>query len=459
MHRAVAREEHGAIQIDGGGMRRLLLPATALAMLPLALMAQPAAAAAGTTQRVSISNTERQANDASFTNATSEPVISADGRYVVFTSRATNLVAGDTGFEDVFVRDRVRGSTIRASVSSGGAEANGNSGDPSISADGRYVVFSSFATNLVPGDTNDTADVFLRDLASATTTRVSVSDTGRQANGISFEPSISADGRYVAFSSVATNLVAGDTNAEGDVFVRDRMAGRTTRVSVSNTERQATKLSGQPSISGDGRFVAFSSAAPNLVQADTNNSLDVFVRDRVGGTTVRVSVSGTGRQGNNASDTPAMSRGGHDVAFESLATNLVGGDTNRSSDVFVRDLRRSTTTRVSVSSSETQASLGSYEPSINADGRYVAFYSIAPDLIPRDTNNTSDIFVRDRAAGTTTRVSVSSSEVQSNNSSSDPSLSASGRYVVFESDATNLVPGDTNNARDVFVRDRGGYAY
>src|SRR5205823_5466864 len=214
---------------------------------------------------------------------------------------------------------------------SAGAEANGTSFAPAISADGRFVAFPSEATNLVPGDTNGVTDVFVRDRRTGTTERVSVSSAGAEANGTSFTPAISADGRFVAFSSDATNLVGRDTNGAVDVFVNDRMTGMTERVSVDSTGAQANAASIEqfcPALSGDGRFVAFESDATNLVPGDTNGVADVFVHDRLTATTERVSVDSAGAQANDKSDFPAISADGSVVAFVSTASNLVPDDTN-----------------------------------------------------------------------------------------------------------------------------------
>ncbi|MEN6642914.1 MAG: Ig-like domain-containing protein [Armatimonadia bacterium] len=235
----------------------------------------------GTTTRVSVATGGAQGDDKSFDSS-----ISANGRYVAFYSRARNLVAGDTNcYPDVFVHDCTTGSTTRVSVATGGAQANGDSDRPSISADGRYVAFVSEASNLVAGDTGDFQDVFLHDRTTGTTTRVSVATGGAQANGHNFDPSISADGRYVAFSSWGSNLVAGDTNERDDVFVHDRTTGTTTRVSVATGGAQGDSTSGYPSISANGRYVAFESEASNLVAGDTNGTYDVFIRDTLGVTT------------------------------------------------------------------------------------------------------------------------------------------------------------------------------
>jgi len=223
----------------------------------------------------------------------------------------------------------------RVSVASGGTQGNGDSGCPSISADGRYVAFQSYASNLVPGDTNEVGDVFVHDRLTGQTTRVSVASDGTEGNDYSRRPSISADGRYVAFASLASNLVPGDTNGTWDVFVHDRLTGQTTRVSVASGGAQGNSGSWCPSISADGRYVAFQSYASNLVPGDTNGVLDVFVHDRLTGQTTRVSVASDGTQGDSYSFGSSISADGRYVAFSSLASNLVPGDTNDKPDIFV----------------------------------------------------------------------------------------------------------------------------
>jgi Tol biopolymer transport system component len=432
----------------------------------------------GTTTRVSVASDGSQGNgDSGHWNG---PSISADGRYVVFASYASNMVSGDTNGEyDVFVHDRQTGQTTRVSVASDGTQGNGGSSGgswgakPSISADGRYVAFVSSASNLVSGDTNDFCgyyhdencmDVFVHDRQTGQTTRVSVASDGAQGNEESWNPSISADGRYVAFASEASNLVSGDTNDTNDAFVHDRQTGQTTRVSVASDGGQGNDWSGGPSISADGRYVAFESIASNLVSGDTNdfcgyyhddNCGDIFIHDRQTGQTTRVSVASDGTQGNEESTWLSISADGRYVAFASLASNLVSGDTNGGADVFVHDRQTGQTTRVSVASDGTQGNGDSYFPSISADGRYVAFSSYAGNLVSGDTNGEADIFVHDRQTGQTTRVSVASDDSQGNEESRWLSISADGRYVAFASEASNLVSGDTNGETDVFVHDRG----
>jgi Tol biopolymer transport system component len=420
-------------------------------LLLLALILTPAGsvrAAPGNTTRVSVASDGTQANGGSFT-----PSISADGRYVAFASIAVNLVSGDTnGVQDIFVHDRQTGQTTRVSVASGGAQANGPSFDPSISADGRYVAFASLATNLVSGDTNNEQDIFVHDRQTGQTTRVSVATGGGQANGNSSNPSISADGRYIAFDSNASNLVSGDTNNTGDIFVHDRQTGATTRVSIGPGGTQANRGSLAPSISADGRYVAFHSSATNLVSGVTNGTTHIFVHDRQTGATTRVSVASDGTEGNSLSIRPSISADGRYVAFQSIATNL--GCTNGTQHIFVHDRQTGQTTCVSVASDGTEGNSGSNNPSISANGRYVAFQSQANNLVSGDTGFITDIFIHDRQTGVTTRVSIAFDGTEANNVSSAPSISADGRYIAFESNASNLVNGDTNGNQDIFVHDR-----
>ncbi|MDO8282301.1 MAG: CFI-box-CTERM domain-containing protein [Thermodesulfovibrionia bacterium] len=403
----------------------------------------------GETTRVSIDSAGVQGNSHSW-----YPSISADGRYVAFESEASNLVAGDTnGLNDVFVHDRFTGETSRVSIDSSGAQGNNISGTPSISADGRYAAFISDASNLIAGDTNGFTDVFVHDRTTGQTTRVSIDSSGVQGNNESWWPSISADGRYVAFESDATNLVAGDTNGFTDVFVHDRTTGQTTRVSIDSSGVQGNRYSWSPSISADGRYVAFESDATYLVAGDTNGTLDVFVHDRTTGLTTRVSIDSSGAQSNRFSWSTSISADGRYIAINSDATNLVAGDTNGFADVFVHDRTTGQTTRVSIDSSGTQGNSHSWFPYISSDGRYVAFGSDADNLVEGDTNGFTDILVHDRTTGQTSRVSIDSSGAQGNSFSWSYSISADGRYIAINSDATNLVAEDTNGSADIFVHD------
>jgi Tol biopolymer transport system component len=348
------------------------------------------------------------------------------------------------GVANVPAAHAASGDTERVSVATDGSQANNISGRrsaPASSADGRAVVFDSLASNLVPGDTNAFDDIFVRDRAAGATQRVSVSSSGAQGNNISSSPAISADGRFVAFVSAATNLVPGDTNAVRDIFVHDRATGTTERVSVSSSGAQSTGASGgsngatndvatiAPAISADGRFVAFESVATNLVHGDTNGQPDVFVRDRQTATTERVSLSSKGAQANRfSSRADAISGDGRFVVFSSWASNLVPGDTNDRIDIFVRDRQSGTTQRVSVSSSGQQGDRDSSRADISDDGRFVVFASSATNLVAGDTNATDDVFVRDLQAGTTQRVSVSSGAAQTDGASPNSGIRGGTRF-------------------------------
>jgi Tol biopolymer transport system component len=403
----------------------------------------------GTTERVSIASDGTQANKDSANSS-----ISADGRYVAFESAANDLVSGDTnGDVDIFVHDRSTSRTKRVSLSSSDAQANNGSGIPAISADGQFVAFVSAATNLVTGDTNGADDIFARDLSTGKTRRVSVDSDGTQGNGDSRAPTLSADGRLIAFGSDASDLVPGDTNDVQDIFVHNQVSEQTKRVSINSDGKQANNTSRHACISADGRYVVFESLASNLVSGDTNGNYDIFVHDRSSGQTKRVSIAGDGTQGNKSSFNPVISSDGRFVAFESNATNLVNGDTNGYPDIFVHDRLTGETQRVSVASDSSQGNDASKQPAISADGRYVAFASAASNLVTSDTNGRVDIFIHDRATGQTTRLSVASDGTQANLDSYEPSLSGTGVYGSFESNANNLVSGDTNDSADIFVRD------
>ena len=404
----------------------------------------------GSTEMVSVANDGSLGDDESVA-----PSISADGRYVAFVSAAKNLVPDDTnGFPDVFARDAQAGTTTRVSVAGDGSQADHGSIKPSISADGRYVAFFSFASNLVEGDSNKTSDVFVHDRQTGATERVSVTNDGDQSDGHSGgDVSLSADGRHVAFTSVAANLVEGDTNGLNDVFVRDLMAGTTTRVNVASDGTQTDDFSHGLAISASGRHVAFTSVAANLVEDDTNGRNDLFVHDTLEGTTARISVASDGTEGDAMVGSHfSFSGDGRYVAFESYAANLVPGDTNGSQDVFVRDTQMGMTMRVSLRNTGAQAKGASGGASITADGRFVTFNSNADNLVADDMNGSADVFVRDTELGTTTRVSVAGSGTQGNSSSWEPSITADGRFVAFTSYAGNLVVGDTNKLADVFRR-------
>ena len=408
-------------------------------------------AVAQTTTRVSVDSAGVEGN-----SNVGEAAISADGRFVAFVSYASNLVAGDTNHKgDVFVHDRVTGLTERVSVDSAGLESNGDSMQVAISADGGVVAFVSGATNLVSGDTNAAWDVFVHDRTSGVTECASVDSSGAQSNDYSYVPSLSADGRYVAFTSSATNLIASDTNGSNDAFIHDRVTGTTERISVDSggAEGNSHSGSGFTSISSDGQVVAFASIATNLVAGDTNGKEDVFVHDRSNGVTERVSVDSTGTEANADCEGQVLSADGLVVAFESTATNLVSGDGNGKTDVFVHDRTTGITERASVSGAGVEANGISYDASLSFDGRFVGFTSIATNLVAPDTNKNWDAFVRDRASATVQLVGRSTHDEQGNDSNANARLSGDGLVVAFWSRATNLVDDDMNGFSDWFVRE------
>jgi len=395
----------------------------------------------------------------SYNNAGS---VSGDGRKVAFTSWAALLAPNDTnGWEDSFVRNRPTKQTFRASVSSTGEQANQSQAGTIISANGRFAAFVSNSYNLVPNDTNQCVDVFVRDLQTGVTERVSVAADGSQTVGTDFppdcdssNPSISADGRYVVFVSNAANLPAPPTGPyEKRVFVRDRQAQATELVGVLS-EGSSYGLGFSTSISADGRFVAFDSAASNGVPGDTNGHMDVYVRDRQLGQTYLVSRSPTGAQGNADSYSVSISADGSHVAFNSDASNLVPGDANGETDVFVADRANGTLILGSVDSNGLPGNDRSTRGALSRSGRYLAFNSYATNLVAGDANNEPDIFLRDLRTGTTTLMSVTSTGEQTSDGSFNPSISADGRTIAFTTQSPNVAPSDLNMTSDVFVRQR-----
>ena len=387
-------------------------------------------------------------------NVATGGVMSADGRYVVFQSTATNLVGGDVnGFFDVFLRDTVTGTTTLLSTATGGTQGNNVSSVAAITDDGRYVFFNSTATNLVGGDTNAVLDVFMRDTQTGVTTRVSTASDGSQANGASQNVDVTGNGAFIGFQSTATNLVGADSNGFSDVFVKNLSTGAVTRVSVADDESQANGNSLVARLSDDGNRVSFVSTASNLTANDSNGAVtDIFVRDIAAGTTTLVSVSTGGGSGDAQSSGASISGNGRYVVFQSDATNLVAGDSNGTTDIFVRDLQTNTTTRVSTATDGSQSNDLSGQAVISADGRYVVFFSLASNLVQGDTNGLRDIFLKDMVTGNVTRLSVAADGSELNDLSNTPSISADGHYVTFQTQATDTGVGAEGNGTgfDVF---------
>ena len=371
--------------------------------------------------------------------------IGDDGRYIIFSSDATNLVPNDTNNStDTFIYDRTNQTVELINIAPNNTEADAPVSIGSISGNSRYITFASNASNLVANDTNEQRDIFVYDRIEKTTERISVASDGTQANDLNLFNAISDDGRYVAFESMASNLVANDTNGQRDIFIRDRIEKTTERINVTSDGTQANNHGSLHSISDDGRYITYCSNANNLVANDTNGQSDVFVYDRVEKTTERISVASDGTQANGYSHFGSISGDGRYVAFESAANNLVANDTNGQRDVFVYDRVEKTTERVNVAIDNTAEPNGdSYGVSISDDGRYIAFVSEADNLVVDDINERADIFVYDRVEQTTKRF----------DGNSFPSISGNGEYVVFNSSLDNLVDNDTNQAGDIFLVD------
>ena len=424
--------------------------------------------------------------------------LSPNGRYIVFRSRSSNLAGfNSNGVADVFVRDNCRDQdldicfleTIRASNTHDEINASDGENQPvGVTSSGRYAIFLSNATNLVLDDTNDAWDIFLRDtcegediaVCTPSTIRISLAADGSEILGDSIEVSMSEDARFIAFRSLANNIVAGDTNGASDVFVRDTCLEQdpmlctptTVRASVDTAGAQATGNSLRPSLSPDGQFVAFESLATNLVAGDTNGLPDVFVRDTCLGaaigcapSTIRASVADDGSQTLTSSFQASASGGGRFIAFVSLAPDLVAGDTNSLSDVFVRDTCAGApmgctpgTVRVSIDENDAEFNATSTEPSIDGNGRVITFRATPAGLDISDPNGASEIYIRDQCTGedpavctpATFLTSLASNGQRIDRDALKPHVSSDGTAVVFQSASTLLVGGDSNNATDIF---------
>ncbi|MBD0693260.1 TolB family protein [Streptomyces sp. CBMA123] len=478
--------------------RRLLRAACALgAAAALALTTVQAAQADPDrrpgTERVSVGLTGAQPDGASRAAG-----LSADGRYAVFTSDATNLVPGDTnGKSDVFVRDLRTGGTERVDTGPDGVQSDGGGFEAAISGNGRYVAFSSSATNLAPGANLGFDDVYVHDRWTGETTLVSVGEEpGRPQQGKSSgHPTISRDGRYVAFQSNRTDLAPGTVTWQGaNIYVHDLRTGENRLVSIGADGKEANGSSASPVISADGGSVAFISKASNIIGADKPGALSpeaarrltaesgqdsdeqfvhasaapaetlavgdrpqllkphlypLYVRDLRAEETTLASPDGAG--GWRGADYPSLSPDGR---FAVYSTWVQHGDgwADRHFEVYVRDLTKGTDTLVSVGLPGTKTTGDSLNGRMTADGRWVYFDSTAANLVPGDTDNTSDVFRRDLRTGRTERVSLASDGSQSAGASYDPYVDAHGTTVVFTSEDGTLVQGDTNKAADVFLR-------
>jgi Ca2+-binding RTX toxin-like protein len=396
------------------------------------------------------------------------------GRWVAFESSDSQIAPDDSnGFADIFVyqlKDYFYpiGSIQRVSNAADGSEGNGDSFNPVLSPEGNWIAFTSYASNFGTGDTNGVTDVFLVGI-DLPPVRISLTALGEQANGASYFAAVSENANEVAFVSEGTNLVAGDTNGVSDIFLRDVVIGRTELVSVAQNGAAANGASTMPVISADGQLVVFVSAATNLVAGDTNGFRDIFLYDRSTQTMALLSKSAASVKANGDSWAPAMTADGRYVAFFSAASNLVSGDSNGKSDVFLLDRTSGVIERVSVglNGAEANADSGGQPVSgplpgnawgiaVSADGRYVSFISKASNLVAGDTNGQADIFRYDRTTDTTVRINAANGQQASGGPSGSwyagsVAMSGDASVIAYISDATNLLPGDTNPQPDVFV--------
>jgi hypothetical protein len=383
------------------------------------------------------------------------PDVNGDGRYVSFTSDATNLVSNDdNGVADIFVFDRQENTFEIVSRQSDGDASNNSSYGSVISGDGRWVAFCSFADNLVGGDDNGRPDTFLYDREDNQIRRISDAPNGDDGNGDSCgELGINNNGQFVVFISDANNLVLSDTNNVRDVFIYNRGDDSVRRITAESGQ-QGNGASDIPSISDDGRYVAFQSSANNLVGGDDNNQMDIFVYDRNENDMELVSQRQDGADNTTGSGAPAISGDARFVVFQAGDGNLVADDNNGKTDIFLHVRDGNVIERISVKTNGGQANDDSTQASISADGRYVSFMSAATDLDDNRAGSLTNIFVRDRNTNTTIPVSYTGDDNPGNRSSDTPQIAGNGRYIVFTSSATNLVPEDTNERPDIYLWDK-----
>lgn len=406
---------------------------------------------AGPTSLVSAKSARKPSNGAS-----SEASTSGTGRFVVFRSPGTNLAAlrCNNGFSHIFVRDRAARTITCVSVNSDDSQGNQDSHAPSISTDGQFIAFDSAATNLAGATCNNGFNqVYVRDRTAGTTRCVSVNSNDNQGNQDSHAPSISSDGQFIAFDSAATNLAGGKcNNGFNHIFVRNRTTGTTTCVSVNSNGTEGNGDSFDPSISSNGQMVAFHSSATNLTARCTNGNSHVYVHDLTNGQTRCVSVDSNENQGDGNSDLAKISGDGLFVAFESDATNLTAECNNAFTQIFVRNLTAARTSCASVDNNENQGNNDSAQPAISSDGRMVAFSSVATNLTTiRCITGNKQVFVRDRTDTKTSCASLGPRKVEGNGDSVNPSISGNGALVAFESTSNNLIGRDTNGILDVFI--------
>jgi Tol biopolymer transport system component len=385
----------------------------------------------------------------------SEPATSQTGQFVAFRSSATNLDSErcNNGVNHIFLRDRNTGTIRCVSLNSNGRQGDQDSLAPSISADGQFIAFTSTATNLAGNKCdNGFHQIYVRDRTTGTTTCVSLNSNGHEGNQDSNASSISADGTLIAFDSAATNLAGNKCdNGFNHIFVHDLRAGTTTCVSVRTNGDEGNGDSFDPSISADGRVVVFQSTATNLANRCSNGNAHIYMHNLTTGETSCVSLNNEGEQSNGNSTLARVSSDGRFVVFQSDTTNFTQRCSNGFRHIFVRDTVEDRTICASLDNHGTQGNNDSVQPSISSDGRFVAFSSAANNLTGnRCVAGNVQVFVRDRANEKTKCASVGPKKVEGNSQSINPSISANGALVTFESDSNNLVKTDTNGLRDVF---------
>jgi Tol biopolymer transport system component len=378
--------------------------------------------------------------------------LSGNSRFLVFATTAKMVSQDGNDQQDIYLKDRWSGSIELISVSTAGVVQNGMSGFPTISDDGNRVAFQTTASNLGGTETLGHADVFVRDRKAGTTKRVSVSTSGGELTAPSGRPSISGNGRYVVFDTTAPNAVPSDVNGASDVIVRDTQANTNDRVSVNSNEIAASASSWSPSISDDGRYVAFTSGEELDGGQPGDSTTDVYVRDRTAGTTVNAHVSSAEAtaSGGNAG-WPVISGNGRYVAFGSEATNLIGSDSNGASDVFRRDLLNGVTIRVSVHDNGTVLSKPSYVRDVSDDGGQILFDTDATATSATDVGPDRDVFVRNVAGSTTRRVSTSPVVADPTGNGSGDALSDDGTIAAFSKAGQSLVASPTSHVEQVYV--------
>lgn len=396
----------------------------------------------------------QQGGDTSADHISRNPSISADGTRVVYFSRASNLVPGDTeGRFDIFLYDTVDETTTRISVDPAGLGGNSDSTNPKISADGDRIVYSSLASNLVAGDTNNRYDIFLYDIPTATTTRLSVDDAGNQSIGTSAVGSISADGTRIVFNSNASDLLPDTAGDFFNVYLHDTTTNTTTLITRDRSGEGSANESSYPlstsGISGDGTRIVFASKASNLVEGDSNRTQDVFMYDTTTATTTKIN---GGEPDGRPSGEPAISTDGTKIAFSSSSRNVIPGSITSVRSIFLYDVATGTTVLVSANAAGEPGIVGSERPAISADGTRISFASFASNLVPDDTGRV-DIFVYDTTTGAPTRINMTANGGEANRDSLESALSADGTRIVYTSKATNLVAPDTNGWQDVFLFD------